>query len=72
MLPWFSFYHTLVFFILNKLFSEYGTLYLLGLGLAAILSTIYLPRGIWGLLVDRTGASLLGVRRWYKSPLSNE
>lgn len=40
----------IIFFLLNKLFSDYGTWYLVGLGLLAIVVTIRFPRGLWGSL----------------------
>jgi branched-chain amino acid transport system permease protein len=37
-----------LFYLLSKLFSDYGTWYLVGLGLLAVLVTLKFPRGIWG------------------------
>jgi branched-chain amino acid transport system permease protein len=53
----------LVFFALNKLFSDYGTWYLLGLGLLAIVVTIYFKQGLWGFAQQRWGWSLFPTRR---------
>ena len=53
----------IVFWALSKLFSDYGTWYLLGLGLLAIISTRSMPRGIWGYLQQRWGWSLFPTAR---------
>ncbi len=38
----------LVFYLLNKIASDFGTWYLVGLGALAIAVTIKFPRGLWG------------------------
>ena len=53
----------LIFFALNKLFSDYGTWYLLGLGVLAIVVTIYFKQGLWGFAQQRWGWSLFPTRR---------
>jgi branched-chain amino acid transport system permease protein len=53
----------LVFFLLNKFFSDYGTWYLLGLGLLAIVVTIYFKQGLWGWAQQRLGWSLFPTQR---------
>jgi len=53
----------LLFFALDKLFSDQGSLYLLGLGLLAVVSTIALREGLWGLAERRLGWSLFPTRR---------
>ncbi|WP_246326926.1 branched-chain amino acid ABC transporter permease [Burkholderia guangdongensis] len=45
----------LAFFLLNKFLSDYGTLYLIGLGVLAIVVTLFFPRGIWGFVSQRFG-----------------
>lgn len=52
-----------IFYALNKLFSDYGTWYLVGLGLLAVLITIYFPRGLWGWFSAKTGVRLFPVQR---------
>src|SRR5258707_8357365 len=47
----------LIFFALNKLFSDYGTWYLLGLGALAIVVTIFFKQGLWGFVQQRWGWS---------------
>lgn len=53
----------IVFYLLNRLFSDHGTWYLVGLGLLAILVTTRFPRGIWGLVSARFGLHLFPVQR---------
>ena len=53
----------LVFFLLNKFFSDYGTWYLLGLGLLAIVVTIRFKHGLWGWARQRWGWSLFPTQR---------
>ncbi len=53
----------LLFYMLNKFFSDYGTWYLVGLGLAAIVVTIKFPRGLWGSLSQRFDLHFFPVQR---------
>ncbi len=53
----------IVFFILQKLFADYGSWYLLVLGLLGIAVMLFAPRGLWGLFAERTGLQLFPVRR---------
>lgn len=53
----------LIFWALNKFFSDYGTWYLLGLGLLAIIVTMRFKQGLWGWLQQRLGWSLFPTRR---------
>jgi branched-chain amino acid transport system permease protein len=53
----------LVFFLLNKFFSDYGTWYLLGLGALAIVVTIFFKQGLWGFAQQRWGWSLFPTQR---------
>jgi branched-chain amino acid transport system permease protein len=57
----------LVFFLLNKFFSDYGTWYLLGLGLLAIVVTIFFKQGLWGWAQQRWGWSLFPTQRTLKA-----
>lgn len=56
----------LVFWALNKFFSDYGTWYLLGLGLLAIVMTIYFKQGLWGYAQQRWGWTLFPTSRVLK------
>jgi branched-chain amino acid transport system permease protein len=53
----------IVFWALNKFFSDWGTWYLLGLGLLAICVTIFFKQGLWGFAQTRWGWSLLPTQR---------
>jgi branched-chain amino acid transport system permease protein len=57
----------LIFFLLNKFFSDYGTWYLLGLGLLAIVVTIFFKQGLWGWAQQRWGSSLFPTQRILKA-----
>ncbi|WP_103256227.1 branched-chain amino acid ABC transporter permease [Tabrizicola aquatica] len=53
----------LVFYALQTLLADYGAWYLLTLGLIAIAVMLFAPRGLWGLISDRTGLQLFPVQR---------
>lgn len=53
----------IIFWALNKFFSDFGTWYLLGLGLLAIVITIYFKQGLWGYAQQRWGWSLFPTTR---------
>jgi branched-chain amino acid transport system permease protein len=53
----------LVFWGLQTAFADYGSIYLLALGLLAIATMLFAPRGLWGLIHDRTGLALFPVQR---------
>ncbi|MFJ1254223.1 branched-chain amino acid ABC transporter permease [Cupriavidus sp. CuC1] len=53
----------LIFFVLNKFLSDYGTWYLIGLGVLAIVVTMYFPQGLWGFVSRRFGLQLFPVGR---------
>lgn len=52
---------TIVFFVLQETLADYGTWYLVILGLIAMAGAIWLPRGLWGTLSSRTGFRLFPV-----------
>jgi branched-chain amino acid transport system permease protein len=54
---------TLVFWLLSKFFSDFGSWYLMGLGLLAIVTTIYFKQGLWGYVQQRWGWSLFPTQR---------
>ena len=63
----------LVFFLLQNAFSSYGSWYLLALGALAIVTMLFAPRGLWGLISSRTGWELFPVRRLLKGgPVLND
>lgn len=53
----------LVFWGLQTTFADYGSWYLLALGVLAIATMLFAPRGLWGLIADRWGIALFPVQR---------
>jgi branched-chain amino acid transport system permease protein len=56
----------LIFWALNRFFSDYGSWYLLGLGLLAIVITLFFKQGLWGYAQQRWGWTLFPTRRRLK------
>jgi branched-chain amino acid transport system permease protein len=54
---------TLVFFLLRQFLADLGTIYLIMLGLVAIMVMLKAPKGLWGLLVERFGFQLFPLER---------
>jgi branched-chain amino acid transport system permease protein len=54
---------TVVFFLLRQTLADLGTLYLMMLGLVAILVMLTAPKGIWGLVVERFGWQVFPLER---------
>lgn len=52
-----------LFFVLSKVFEDYGTWYLAALGLLAIVVTIWFPLGLWGYVSKRFDLQLFPVQR---------
>jgi branched-chain amino acid transport system permease protein len=50
-----------VFFLIETWFGGTGVWYLVGLGAAAVLFSLFLPRGLWGTIEERFGLRLLPV-----------
>jgi branched-chain amino acid transport system permease protein len=50
-----------IFFLIQDRFGDQGVWYLVGLGGAAIVFALFLPRGVWGSVVDRFQIRLLPV-----------
>jgi branched-chain amino acid transport system permease protein len=50
-----------IFFLIEYLFGATGVWYLVGLGGAAIVFALFLPRGLWGTVEDKLGIRLLPV-----------
>jgi branched-chain amino acid transport system permease protein len=53
----------LVFFLLQSLLADYGSWYLMLLGLIGIAVMLFAPRGLWGLISEKTGLQLFPIRR---------
>jgi branched-chain amino acid transport system permease protein len=54
---------TLVFFALRQTLADLGTIYLMMLGLVAIVIMLAAPKGIWGMVVVRFGWQLFPLER---------
>ncbi|MDQ0457579.1 branched-chain amino acid ABC transporter permease [Rhizobium paknamense] len=54
---------TLVFFALRETLADLGTIYLIALGLVAILIMLKAPSGLWGLIRGRRGLELFPISR---------
>jgi branched-chain amino acid transport system permease protein len=54
---------TVVFFVLRQTLADLGTVYLLMLGLVAILVMLAAPKGLWGLVVARFGWQVFPLER---------
>lgn len=53
----------LIFFLLQSLLADFGSWYLFTLGIIGIVVMLFAPRGVWGLISDKTGIQLFPVRR---------
>jgi len=53
----------LLFFALQELFGDFGAWYLAGVGVVAVLFALYAPRGMMGLITDKTGREPMSMRR---------
>jgi branched-chain amino acid transport system permease protein len=51
----------IVFFALQQLLADYGTWYLITLGAIAVVAAVWLPRGLYGAVMDRAGLRLFPV-----------
>lgn len=58
----------ILFFVLSKVFEDYGTWYLAGLGLVAVIVTIWFPKGIWGYVAERFDLHVFPVQRRLRMP----
>ena len=50
-----------IFFVIETWFGSLGVWYLIGLGVVALLFSLFLPRGLWGEIETRFGLSLMPV-----------
>ncbi|HWJ72560.1 MAG TPA: branched-chain amino acid ABC transporter permease [Kaistia sp.] len=58
----------IVFFILRSALADYGSWYLMTLGVIAIVVMLFAPKGLWGLISARSGLHLFPVRRRLTGP----
>lgn len=52
----------IVFYLLQRMLADYGTIYLMVLGFLGIAVMLFARSGLWGMFVDRTGLDLLPLR----------
>ncbi|MBW6419658.1 branched-chain amino acid ABC transporter permease [Celeribacter sp. PS-C1] len=52
----------LVFYILQRVLADYGTVYLIVLGLIGIVIMLFARKGLWGMFTEKTGIELLPLR----------
>ena len=52
-----------IYFVLLQSLSQYGTLYMLLLGIVAVIMATVAPKGIWGFIVKKWNIHLFPVRR---------
>lgn len=52
---------TLLFFALREVLADFGTIYLMVLGLVAIVVMLKAPKGVWGLIRDRYNIELFPI-----------
>jgi branched-chain amino acid transport system permease protein len=52
-----------IYFVLLQSLSQYGTLYMLLLGIVAVIMATVAPKGIWGFVVNKWNVHLFPVRR---------
>jgi branched-chain amino acid transport system permease protein len=50
-----------IFFLIETWFGSWGVWYLIGLGLVALIFSLFFPRGLWGAIENRFGISLMPV-----------
>lgn len=53
----------LIYFIADRLFSQYGAVYMVALGVMTLLTALYARQGIWGLIASRFHVALFPVGR---------
>ena len=60
----------LILFVLQVQFGDGGVWYFVGLGAAAILFALFMPRGIWGTITDRFHIPLAPIGYWVRGNLA--
>jgi len=53
----------IIFFILREMLADLGAVYLIMLGVVAIVVMLKAPKGLWGLVVERFGFQLFPLER---------
>jgi branched-chain amino acid transport system permease protein len=63
---------TILYFVLRETLSQYGSWYLIGLGLIAVVVMVKWPRGIWGSVQQRFDLRFFPVQRRVRLGLEDE
>ncbi len=63
---------TILYFVLRETLSQYGSWYLIGLGLIAVVVMVKWPRGIWGGVQERFDLRFFPVQRRVRLELADE
>lgn len=58
---------TLIYFVLRGVFADYGSLYMIILGVVAVVIMLKAPQGIWGLISQKYDLHLFPVQRRLKT-----
>ena len=58
---------TLLFFALREVLADFGTIYLMVLGLVAIIVMLKAPKGVWGLIRDRFDLEFFPLSYWVRN-----
>ena len=58
-----AFIGTLIFFLLRGFLADFGSYYLIIMGAVAIVTMLKMPKGVWGVIHDKTGVELFPMRR---------
>lgn len=61
-----------VFFVLQQLLADYGSSYLILLGVLGVAAAIWMPRGLWGLIADRFRITLFPIGYHLAAPARTE
>jgi branched-chain amino acid transport system permease protein len=60
---------SIVYFAVQEIFANYGSWYLILLGVLAVIGAVWLPKGLWGELRARTGAQIFPLRYRVDTPV---
>jgi branched-chain amino acid transport system permease protein len=63
---------TILYFVLRETLSQYGSWYLIGLGLIAVVVMVKWPRGIWGGIQERFDLRFFPVQRRVRLDLADD
>ena len=61
-----------IFFVLQQLLADYGSSYLILLGVLGVAAATWMPRGLWGLVADRARITLFPIGYHLDRPAADE